>query len=212
MHTVCVHKGLSGNDPAASPIDIGPAAAANPDLRFVAYHSGYEGPGEGPFDPAGRGVDRFVASLAAAEIAPGTNVYAELGSTWFQAMRDPDQAAHVLGKLLVAVGPERILWGTDSIWYGTPQGQIEAFRAFEITPEYQERFEYPALTDATKRKILGANAADLYGIDPITTPCTFTRDELTEVRSALPARPASYGPRTSEAALAHVREHGWIGM
>ena len=212
VHTVCVHKGLSGNDAAASPVDVGPAAAANPDLRFVAYHSGYEGPGEGPFDPAGRGVDRFVASLAAAGIAPGTNVYAELGSTWFQAMRDPDEAAHVLGKLLVAVGPDRVLWGTDSIWYGTPQGQIEAFRAFEITPEHQERFGYPALTDATKRKILGANAADVYGIDPITTPCTFTRDELTEVRSALPPRPASYGPRTTEAALAHVREHGWIGM
>ncbi len=212
VHTVCVHKGLSGNDPAASPVDIGPAAAANPDLRFVAYHSGYEGPGEGPYDPTGSGVDRLVRSLTDAGIEAGGNVYAELGSTWFQVMRDPDQAAHVLGKLLVAVGPERILWGTDSIWYGTPQGQIEAFRAFEITPEYQERFGYPALTDATKRAILGANAAALYDVDPISTPCTFTRDELAEVRSALPARPPSYGPRTAEAALAHVREHGWIGM
>lgn len=212
VRTVCVHKGLSGGDPAASPADIGPAAAANPDLTFVAYHSGYEGPGEGPYDPSGRGVDRLVASLETAGIGPGANVYAELGSTWFQAMRDPDEAAHVLGKLLVAVGPDRILWGTDSIWYGTPQGQIEAFRAFRLSSELQERFGYPALTDATKRKILGANAADLYGIDPITTPCTFTRDELTEVRRALPSRPASYGPRTAEAALAHVREHGWIGM
>ena len=49
-------------------------------------------------------------------------------------MGDPDAAAHVLGKLLVAFGPERILWGTDSIWYGSPQDQIAAFRAFEITP------------------------------------------------------------------------------
>ncbi len=212
VHTVCVHKGLSANDPAASPVDIGPAAAANPDLRFVAYHSGYEGPGEGPYDPAGGGINRFLASVATSGIEPGANVYAELGSTWFQAMRDPDEAAHVLGKLLVAVGPERILWGTDSIWYGTPQGQLEAFRAFEITPEYQERFGYPALTDDIKRKILGMNAADLYRVDPIATPCTFTRRELEEVRSALPSRPASYGPRTAEAAMAHVREHGWIGM
>jgi len=39
-----------------------------------------------------------------------------------------------------------VLWGTDSIWYGSPQDQIQAFRAFEITPEFQERFGYPALT------------------------------------------------------------------
>ena len=38
------------------------------------------------------------------------------------------------GDLIGAVGPDRLLWGTDSIWYGSPQSQIEAFRAFEITP------------------------------------------------------------------------------
>ena len=59
-------------------------------------------------------------------------------------MGNPDEAAHVLGKLLVAFGPERILWGTDSIWYGSPQDQIAAFRTFEITPAFQEQFGYPA--------------------------------------------------------------------
>ncbi|MEX2254966.1 MAG: amidohydrolase family protein, partial [Acidimicrobiia bacterium] len=143
--TVSVHKGLSGNDAHASPVDIGPAAAANRDVRFVVYHSGYESAGrEGPYSPAGGGVDRLLSSLEASGIGPGENVYAELGSTWFLTMRDPDQAAHVLGKLLRALGPDRIVWGTDSIWYGSPQRQIEAFRAFEITPEYQERFGYPA--------------------------------------------------------------------
>lgn len=28
----------------------------------------------------------------------------------------PLEAAHVLGKLLLAVGEDRILWGTDSVW------------------------------------------------------------------------------------------------
>ena len=92
------------------------------------------------------------------------NVYAELGTTWFNLARSLDDAAHVLGKLLVHLGPERILWGTDSIWYGSPQGQIDAFRAFTITDEFQERFGYPAITDETKRLILGANAARLYGL------------------------------------------------
>jgi hypothetical protein len=77
----------------------------------------------------------------------------------------PDEAAHTLGKLLAAVGPERILWGTDSIWYGSPQDQIEAFRAFTVTPEFQERFGYPALDAPAKRAILGANAARLHGLD-----------------------------------------------
>ena len=58
----------------------------------------------------------------------------------------------MLGKLLVAVGPDNVVWGTDSIWYGSPQTQIEAFRAFEITPEFQERFGYPALTPELKRR------------------------------------------------------------
>jgi len=213
VRTVCVHKGLANRDPFASPVDIGPVAAANPDLAFVVYHSGYETTvTEGPRTPGGRGVDRFLDSLATSGIGPGANVYAELGSTWFLTMRDPDQAAHVLGKLLRALGPERILWGTDSIWYGSPQAQIEAFRTFEITDEYQGRFGYPPLTEAVKRRILGANAADLYGVDARATRCDFTRAELESVRAALPPRPASYGPRTRAAVAAHLRAHGWVGV
>ena len=127
---------------------------------------------EGPYDPNGGGVDRLVRTLQDAGIAPGANVYAELGSTWFNVMRDPDQAAHVLGKLLVAVGPDNVVWGTDSIWYGSPQTQIEAFRAFEITEEYQEQFGYPALTPELKRKILGVNGATLYGVDLLLRAAT----------------------------------------
>lgn len=217
IKTVCVHKGFGGVAGGAaefsSPVDIGPAAKANPDIAFVVYHSGYESAvAEGPYDPAGQGVDRLVTSLRDSGIGPGQNVYCELGSTWFSAMRDPDEAAHVLGKVLTAVGPERVAWGTDSIWYGTPQGQIQAFRTFEITPEYQERFGYPALTPAVKQRILGLNSADLYEVDPITTRCEFTPEELEAARQALPARPASYGPRTAEAVRQHLRDHGWIGF
>jgi len=46
-------------------------------------------------------------------------------------MSSPDEAAHVLGKLLSRVGEDRVLWGTDGIWYGSPQPQIMAFRAFQ---------------------------------------------------------------------------------
>ena len=209
---VCVHKGLSGGSDYASPVDIGPAARAHPDIAFVVYHSGYEAANtEGPYNRDGRGVDRLVRSLADAGIEPGHNVYAELGSTWFNVMRDPDQAAHTLGKLLVAVGPDNVLWGTDSIWYGSPQGQIAAFRAFEITPAFQETYGYPALSAEIKAKILGANAARLYGVAPPTTKCRFTTGDLRDARQALSFRPASYGPRTVRAARA-IRQRGWIGF
>jgi hypothetical protein len=210
---VSVHKGFANGSRYAAPVDIGPAAAAHPDIRFVVYHSGYEvGNTEGPYAENGQGVDRLVRTLQDAGIKAGANVYAEIGSTWFNVMRDPDQAAHTLGKLLRAVGPDNLLWGTDSIWYGSPQEQIEAFRAFEITPDYQDRYGYPALTPELKRKVLGVNAATLYGVQPITARCDFTPDELQEARAALPARPASYGPRTATAVFAHMADHGWVGF
>jgi uncharacterized protein len=172
---VAAHKGLGGPIPdasvaAASPRDIGPAALAYPDIDFVVYHSGYERDptgSEGPYDPAraGRGVDRLVATVNGAGIGHAGNVYAELGSTWFLMLRRPAEAAHVLGKLLVTLGPERILWGTDSIWYGSPQPLIDAFRAFTIPESFQERFGYPPLTAETKERILSHNARRVYGVD-----------------------------------------------
>jgi hypothetical protein len=178
---VATHKGLGGPIPdasvaAASPRDIGPAAAQFPDVAFVVYHSGYErNPDgvEGPYAPdierdgePLQGVDRLIASCAAAGIGADANVYAELGSTWFLMARRPEEAAHVLGKLLQAFGPRRIVWGTDSTWYGSPQPLIDAFRAFTIPESFQQRYGYPALTDEVKDMILGANACELYGLDP----------------------------------------------
>ena len=198
---VAVHKGFGNR--FASPADVGPAAVANPDLSFLVYHSGFQ-PGvfEGPYDPSGGGIDRLIASVELVGLGAGGNVYAELGSTWFNLMRDPTQAAHALGKLLVAFGADNILWGTDSIWYGSPQGQIEAFRAFQISEELQEQFGYPALTDAVKAKILGGNAAALHGIDPATVNCT-PRDPEGVYSGAL-------GPATAaETRAVFAADHPW---
>jgi predicted TIM-barrel fold metal-dependent hydrolase len=212
---VCVHKGF-GADPA----DVGPAAAAHPELIFCVYHSGYEpgGATEGPFGERTGGMDRLLRSLRDSGIGPDANVYAELGSTWYNALRDPDEAAHVLGKLLVAVGPRRVLWGTDSVWYGSPQDQIEAFRAFVISPEAQERFGYPELTADVKRAILGRNAAELHGIDlrAVASPCRFSADEREAARSEAlgrlgPLSDATFGPRTAAQARAtFAAEHPWF--
>lgn len=211
---ICVHKGLG--PAAASPVDIGPAAARHPDLAFCVYHSGFElGVTEGPYpgDEAGAatgGVDRLIASVRTAGIAPAANVYAELGSTWWNLIQRPDEAAHVLGKLLITFGPGNILWGTDSLWYGSPQAQIEAFRAFEITPEYQERFGYPALTQEVKAQILGLNAARLYGVDATRAACATSSADRAALRAALPAHDIG-GPTTAAGARAvFAAEHPWF--
>jgi uncharacterized protein len=210
---VTAHKGLSTTagytSRHASPVDIGPAASAHPDARFVAYHSGFEADAvEGPFDDASRdmGVNRLIASLHDAGIAPNRNVYAELGTTWWALLARPDEAAHVLGKLLVHVGEDNVLWGTDAVFYGSPQDQIQAFRSFQISLEFQEQFGYPALTDDIKRKVLGLNALRLHDVDPVTVPCAFTRADLEAARATLPPTFRSRGPRDAAELRAHVEQ------
>jgi hypothetical protein len=208
-----VHKGLSNQTRYGSPVDIGPAATAHRDVSFVVYHSGFEvSQREGPYTEATAnvGVNRLIASARSAGIGPGENIYAELGSTWWHLLRRPDEAAHVVGKLLLAFGEDNILWGTDSIFYGSPQGQIEAFRSFQIPEEMQDRFGYPALTRGAKAKILGWNAASLYGIDPITEPVGFSREDLELARGEHPVPTRTWGPTTVDE-VRELRAHhqGW---
>jgi len=190
-HLVCAHKGVDGqiadaSSPSSSPRDIGPAAAAFPDIKFLVYHSGYQpDPNlkEGAYvedmaEDQRWGADRLVASLRAAGIGPQGNVYGELGSTWFLVMRRPEEAAHVLGKLLLTLGEDRIVWGTDSVWYGPPQFLIDAFRAFQIPEWMQERFGYPAITPTAKAKILGLNGAAAYGVDVEAARAAHQADKL----------------------------------
>jgi predicted TIM-barrel fold metal-dependent hydrolase len=126
----------------------------------------------------------LVASLLEAGIEPGANVYAELGTTWFCLLKKPVEAAHVLGKLLLAVGEDNVIWGTDGIWYGPAQPTIDAVRSFRIPDEICERFGYPALTQELKAKILGGNAARVYGIDADALRARVADDDLAWVRAA----------------------------
>ena len=193
VRTVCVHKGLSGMVDNGSPRDIGPVASAFPDLTIIVYHSGYEPPTredippEGPYtaETADVGVNRLITSLRDAGIGRGANVFAELGTTWFSLIRRPTEAAHVLGKLLVAVGEDNIMWGTDSIWYGPAQPAIDAFLAFQIPADLREQYGYPEITAETRRKILGANAARVYGIDLGAAVTAAANDDLAWVRHVI---------------------------
>ena len=203
VKTICAHKGLPlfGFDAElASPRDIGVVAKAYPDVNFVAYHSGWNpfaGRPEGPYDPDdARGVDELVKSLEDNGIPPNSNVYAELGSTWRSLMSNPTEAAHVLGKLLKHVGEDRVVWGTDCIWYGTPQPQIVAFRTFQIEEGLRGEHGYPELTPEIKAKVFGLNAAGLYGIDAEAQRCAIQGDEVERLREAArELEPDTHEPR-----------------
>jgi hypothetical protein len=170
---------------------------------LLIYHSGYDSTHkEGPYDDKSDvGVDTLIRSLKQNGIGRDGNVYAELGGVWRETSKDPDQAAHVLGKLLLQLGEDRILWGTDSIWFGSPQDQIQTFRAFQISPEFQERFGYPALTPQIKRKILGLNAAAVYGIDSEQVRRAQAFDPVSVARLEYENDPnpsfQTYGPKTA---------------
>ena len=90
------------------------------------------------------------------------NIYFELGSTFnILSSATPRTCMHMLGQMLQFAGADHILWGTDSIWNGSPQSQIERMRRFKIADELIEKYQYPQLTDEVKDQILGLNAARL---------------------------------------------------
>jgi uncharacterized protein len=126
--------------------------------------------------PLNRGVNSLIWSLRKAGIGPNgtrlpgmpgpkTHVYAECGGVWPNLLHGRvEEAMHYWGKLLKYIGEDRIVWGTDCLWFGSPQPVIQAFRAFEISQAFQDRYGYPALTQARKEKILGQNAARLQNV------------------------------------------------
>ena len=218
VKVICVHKGLPFGPQSyehSQCRDIGPIAKRFPDVSFLVYHSGFVTEVEEKAfgdNAGGDGIDTLIRSLEESGIGPGSNVYAELGSTWRFLMRDPSQAAHALGKLLKHCGPDNVLWGTDSIWYGSPQDQIQAFRAFQITPEFRERHGYPEITPQLRAKIFGLNAMRPYGISAEEMKLRARRDAVAGERLAYRASPEPHfrtrGPKTRREFLNLL---GWNG-
>ena len=211
VNVICCHKGLplpgmmmsKDNRPFGSCRDVGPAARQNPDIDFIVYHSSYD-PGikEGPFTPGENqyGINSLVQSLLDNDLGNGSNVYAELGTSWRDWMRDPDQAAHAMGKLLKYVGVDNVVWGTDCIWYGSPQDQIQAFRSFQIAPELREKYGYPEITAEIRAKVFGYNAMKSYRIDADEVQLHLDGDPMQRARTEYTGHEdptyITYGPKT----------------
>jgi predicted TIM-barrel fold metal-dependent hydrolase len=189
------------------PDDIVAVSRQFPDMQFVVFHGAWDKNHiEGPYDPnASIGIDTFLRALDNHAVPANDNVWVDVGTVWREVLRDPTTAAHTLGKLLKRVGEHRVLWGTDAIWYGSPQAQLQAFRAFTISTEYQDRFGYPALTGTIKSNVLGLNAAKLFHLDVHATRCALATDPISGARTTaahlrsegvLPAAARPNGPTT----------------
>lgn len=199
--TLCIHKGLMPADYLtswadlwryATVWDVGKAAKDWPQINFVIYHSAMRPFIELPdiqlaqFEQSGR-ID-WVTDLAEIPAKYGVkNVYGELGACFANTcVTHPKLAAAMLGTLIKGLGAERVLWGTDSVWWGSPQWQIEALRRLEIPEDMQKQHGFAPLGPAdgrVKTAIFSGNAARLYKIKPEVTLGAVTIDEVTRVRA-----------------------------
>ncbi|PYN61507.1 MAG: hypothetical protein DMD92_04580 [Candidatus Rokuibacteriota bacterium] len=122
-----------------------------PDLNFIAYHSAW------PYHSELAALKGFKPQRK--------NLYAEVGSAFAATVTSrPLECAHLLGTLLRDLGPDYVMWGTDSALWGNPQWQIEAFRKFQIPDQLVEGHGYPKLTDEIKAKVFGSNAARIWNL------------------------------------------------
>ncbi len=222
IRNVCIHKGLFPPSQerqfphltaAARVNDVAKAAKDWPQLNFIIYHAAFRHFGEGvdlkvvyaEFERTGR-ID-WVSDLAEIPARHGVkNVYCDIGGTFAITCIDhPRLSAAVLGILIKGLGAEHVTWGTDAIWFGSPQWQIEALRRIEIPKDLQKRFGFAPLGAAdgpVKSGILGANSARLYGIKPKVASAIFANDKFAGFKADYEAS----GGRRSNLAYGLVRK------
>jgi predicted TIM-barrel fold metal-dependent hydrolase len=212
IKNICSHKGLplpSFSAEHCHPRDIMKASLDFPDLNFLVYHSGF------------RGIDQDIMDAARSEFATTAtlpwvsdlcdwkkknpqvrNVYMEIGSVFgMTVISFPLLSAHMLGMMIDAFGADHVLWGTDSIWWGSPQWQIEAFKRLEMPESLMKKFGYKPLTVEVKRKILGLNAARVYGVDPSARVKPMPDDYIDRLRTKY---------KESGLAARSNTQYGWI--
>jgi len=184
---ICIHKGLttlgdpadpaSDQAPMGNPNDIPKAARDWPEFNFIIYHAAWAPLFFGQQSLRAVREKQLLEGVPdvqwitrmAQQCAHLPNVYAELGTTFAATVTTfPTVCAHILGQLLKYWGPERIVFGSDSLWYGAPLWQIEALWRFQIPEEMAAKYGYPRLDETARRKILGLNSARLYHLDPHT--------------------------------------------
>ncbi len=183
IRNVCIHKGLIPSDyrtslphlwKYATVEDLGKAAKDWPDLRFIIYHSALQTappPETASAEFVRTGRVSWVTELAEIPEKTGaTNVYGEIGTSFAAScLAQPEYCAAMLGTLIRGLGPDHVIWGTDSVWYGSPEWQIEAMRRIEVPEKMRKQHGFPSLgapDSPVRNGIFGLNSAKLYGLKP----------------------------------------------
>lgn len=207
---VSVHKGLPLGPRGYKyfqPDDMPRVARDFPAIDFVIYHSAMKNMmAQLPPGTSGFGDDGYLAwttDLCRSRMADPelTNIYMELGGVFgYSAITHPDICGHLLGQIIQAFGVDHVIWGTDCIWWGSPQWLIEAFRRFQIPEPLQDEFGYAPLTAADRDLIFGRNLARLYNVDVNALRKQFPGDSVSDLKAAYEAE----GPEPSNTA------YGWV--
>ncbi|HUF22160.1 MAG TPA: hypothetical protein VMP00_15580 [Burkholderiales bacterium] len=182
IRTICIHKGLLPRDYEQSwpgvwkhaTVDDVPKAAKDwPQLNFIIYHGALRMFLEDPqftldtFERTGR-IDWTTDVCELASKHGLKNVYAELGTTFATcAVASPRLAGAMVGQMVNEMGADHVVWGSDSVWYGSPQWQIEAMRRLEVPDDIAKKHNWKTKlggpNSRVKQMIFGQNSAKLYG-------------------------------------------------
>jgi uncharacterized protein len=112
---------------------------------------------------------------------------------------EPRLAAVLMGMLVKGLGADHVLWGTDAVWTGAPQWQIEGLRRLEIPEDMQKKYGFQPLGPAdgpTNTAVFGGNAPRLYNFDKradLAPPDRFAEIKADYVRSGSGRSNLRYG-------------------
>jgi len=197
IKNICIHKGLFAPSIEkqfphlrgfADVADVGKAAKDWPQLNFVIYHSAYRHVGGDPavalaeFERTGR--ISWTSDLADIPAEYGvSNVYGDVGQLFATTLvSQPRVCAALMGTLIKGLGADHVCWGSDAVWTGSPQWQIEGLRRLEIPEDMQKKHGFAPLGDAqspVKSAIFGGNNAKLYNIQPRRAMLELRKDRIT---------------------------------
>jgi predicted TIM-barrel fold metal-dependent hydrolase len=221
IKNVCVHKGLFAPSVEkqfphlrgfADVADVGQAAKDWPQLNFIIYHSAYRHVGGDPavalaeFERTGR--IAWTSDLADIPAQYGvSNVYGDVGQLFATTLvAQPRVCAALMGILIKGLGVDHVNWGTDAVWTGSPQWQIEGLRRLEIPEDMQKKHGFAPLgppEGSVKRTIFGENNARLYNLKPERRG-----DVLKDRFAAMKADYEKNGPERSNLRYGYVNQPG----
>ena len=222
IKNICVHKGLFAPGVEkqfphlrgfADVADVGKAAKDWPQLNFIIYHSAYRHVGGDPkvaraeFERTGR--ISWTSDLADIPAEYGvSNVYGDVGQLFATTLiAEPNVCAALMGTLIKGLGADHVCWGTDALWTGSPQWQIEGLRRLEIPEEMRKKHGFAALGAAdgpVKSQIFGLNNAKLYDIQPRRAMLDIKGDRITALKEAYEKN----GPAPSNLRYGYVVPNG----